>query len=131
MSTSYTFTKQERLKSKKEIGLLFSNRQSVGAYPLRVFWAEVEPLEDSPYPAKMAFNVSKKTFKQAVKRNRYKRLMREAHRLHKHKFYEKLEQETKTLHLMLIYVGKDKTAFATIEKKYLQLMDKLLKQITS
>jgi ribonuclease P protein component len=131
MLTSYIFTKQERLKSKKEIEILFSNRQSVGAYPLRVFWAEAEQIEPSPYRAKMAFNVSKKTFKQAVKRNRYKRLMREIHRLHKHKFYKKLEEETKTLHLMLIYVGKGTCDFATIEKKYLQLMDKLLKQITS
>ena len=129
MSISYTFTKEERLKSRKEIGLLFSNRKSVGAYPLRVFWSEVEPLDSSPFPAKMAFSVSKKTFKQAVKRNRFKRLMREVHRLHKHQLYEKLEAETKNVHLMLIYVGKENGDFAGIEKKYLHLMDKLLKQV--
>ena len=46
MSNSFKFPKAERLKSRKQIGELFKNRQSVGAYPLRVFWAEVPYSED-------------------------------------------------------------------------------------
>lgn len=124
MSISYKFTKAERLKSKKQIGDLFKNRQSVGAYPLRVFWAEVPPSEDNP-PVSIGFNVSKRIFKHAVKRNRYKRLMREAHRLNKHQLFEKLNAENKALNLMLIYVGKEEFDYASIEKKYLKLIDKL------
>ncbi|CAA6820814.1 MAG: Ribonuclease P protein component [uncultured Aureispira sp.] len=130
MSLSYTFSKEERLKSRKQIGFLFKNRQSVGSYPLRIFWAETER-EDAKYPVSISFSVSKRIFKQAVKRNRHKRLMLEAFRLHKHKLYEKLRSENKQLNLMLIYVGKEPADFATIEKKYLKLMDKLFVQIGS
>jgi len=124
MSLSNTFSKEERLKSRKQIGLLFKNRQSVGSYPLRIFWAETDRTT-SKYPVAISFSVSKRVFKQAVKRNRHKRLMVEAFRLHKHELYEKLNLETKQLNLMLIYVGKEPADFATVEKKYLRLMDKL------
>jgi len=127
MSISYTFTKAERLKSRKRISRIFQHRQSVGAYPLRVFWAETENQTTSP--ASMAFSVSKKNFKRAVKRNRFKRLMREAHRLNKHELYQALEKQTKTLDLMLVYVGKEEHNFATIEKKYARLIQKLLDAI--
>lgn len=130
MSRSNTFSKEERLKSRKQIGLLFKNRQSVGSYPLRIFWAETER-EEAKYPVAISFSVSKRVFKQAVKRNRHKRLMVEAFRLHKHKLYEKLNSDNKQLNLMLIYVGKEPSDFATIEKKYLRLMDKLFAQIES
>lgn len=130
MSLPNTFSKEERLKSRKQIGLLFKNRQSVGSYPLRVFWAETQR-EESKYPVAISFSVSKRVFKQAVKRNRHKRLMVEAFRLHKHQLYEQLKLENRQLNLMLIYVGKEPADFATIEKKYLKLMDKLFAQIAS
>lgn len=130
MSLSNTFSKEERLKSRKQIGLLFKNRQSVGSYPLRIFWAETEQ-EEAKYPVAISFSVSKRIFKRAVQRNRHKRLMLEAFRLHKHKLYKKLHLEEKTLNLMLIYVGKEPADFATVEKKYLKLIDKLLDQIAT
>lgn len=129
MTISYTFTKAERLKSQKRISRIFKHRQSVGAYPLRVFWAETEHQSDSP--AATAFSVSKKNFKRAVKRNRFKRLMREVHRLNKHQLYNALEQQEKTLDLMLVYVGKEEHNFAMIEKKYGRLIKKLLEAINT
>lgn len=124
---SYTLSKTERLKSEKQIAALFLKRQSVGAYPLRVFW--IENTETAISPIQVAFSVSKKTFKQAVKRNRYKRLMREAHRLNKHSYNEKLLAANKTISIMLLFVGKEASDFATIQKKYLQLMDKMFVEL--
>lgn len=144
MTISYTFTKAERLKSEKQIGLLFQKRQSVGAYPLRVFWIENAVVESTTtenaienvpknsiaaQPLIVAFSVSKKTFKQAVKRNRYKRLMREAHRLNKHRYCEKLLAANKTISVMFLFVGKEACDFVTIQKKYIQLMDKLFLEV--
>lgn len=123
----FTFDKAERLKSRKQIGLLFETRKSIGAYPLRIFWTETTPSPDSP--VQIGFSVSKKTFKQAVKRNRYKRLMREAHRLNKHTWYPKLISQNKNIHLMLLFVGKEASDFETIQRKYLNIVQKLLLEI--
>ena len=124
----FTFNKAERLKSRKQIGLLFKNRQSVAVYPLRLFWADTENTE-CDFPAKMAFSVSKKTFKQAVNRNRYKRLMKEIYRLHKHHLYGNLKKETKSVNLMLLYVGKEEFDYSKLEKCYLKLMDKFIAKL--
>jgi ribonuclease P protein component len=124
----YTFCQQERLKSRKQIAALFKKRRSVGAYPLRVFWGERSE-SSSPYPVSIGFNVSKRLFKHAVDRNRYRRLMQEAFRLNKHELYEFLEQEGKQLNLMLIFVGKDGADYATVERKFKKLLHKLRNEI--
>ena len=127
-SPKKSFTKSERLKSKKQIGLLFKNRQSTGMYPLRLFWAETD-IQQPLYPVKITFSVSKKTFKQAVKRNFYKRLMREVYRQHKHILHQKLQKEKKTINILLLYVGKDDSNYELIEKKYLLLIDEFLAKL--
>lgn len=123
----YTFCQQERLKSRKQIAALFKKRRSVGAYPLRIFWGE-RPVHDA-YPVSIGFNVSKRLFKHAVDRNRYRRLMQEAFRLHKQELYTFLEQEEKELNLMLIFVGKEGADYATVERKFQKLIGKLMDEI--
>ncbi len=124
----YTFCQQERLKSRKQIAALFKNRRSVGAYPLRIFWGDRPHLANS-YPVSIGFNVSKRLFKHAVDRNRYRRLLQEAFRLQKQELYEFLEQEGKELNLMLIFVGKDGADYATVERQFKKLMGKLMDEI--
>ena len=97
-------------------------------YPLRLFWAETD-IQQPLYPAKITFSVSKKTFKQAVKRNFYKRLMREVYRQHKHILHQKLQKEKKTINILLLYVGKDDSNYELIEKKYLLLIDEFLAKL--
>lgn len=123
----YTFCQQERLKSRKQIAALFKKRRSVGAYPLRIFWGE-RPVHNA-HPVSIGFNVSKRLFKHAVDRNRYRRLMQEAFRLHKQELYTFLEQEEKELNLMLIFVGKDGADYATVERKFQKLIGKLMDEI--
>lgn len=118
-------SKAERLKSRKQIGLLFQQRQSVGAYPLRVFW-RLQTQTARTSPVSIGFSVSKKNFKRAVKRNRYKRLMRELFRLHKSSLYQFLEDKGWQLDLMLVYVGKTESDYQHLEKKYQQLLGKLI-----
>ncbi len=125
----YTFCQEERLKSRKQIAALFKNRRSVGAYPLRIFWGE-RPYLEGTYPVSIGFNVSKRLYKHAVDRNRYRRLMQEAFRLQKHALYDFLEKEGKQLNLLLIFVGKEGADYATVERKFKKLMDKLMDEIT-
>lgn len=89
---SFTYPKNERLKSKTTIGLLFSEGKSVSKYPLRLVYREAE--ENSEEKIKLGVSVSKKYFKKAVHRNRIKRLLRECYRLNKDLFKEAFGDKT-------------------------------------
>lgn len=110
--SSYSFKKDERLCSKKVIDRLFSEGQSFLVYPLKVVFLST-PLNTSS-SVQAGFTVSKKNFKQAVKRNRIKRLMREAYRLNKNELY--LELGEKQLAVFFIYIGKEMPVFSKVEK---------------
>lgn len=110
--SSYSFKKDERLCSKKVIDRLFSEGQSFLVYPLKVVFLST-PLNTSS-SVQAGFTVSKKNFKQAVKRNRIKRLMREAYRLNKNELY--LEIGEKQLAVFFIYIGKEMPFFSKVEK---------------
>lgn len=114
-----TFSKDERLKSRKTIALLFKGGHSFVAYPIRVVWTEVAPDAPAeaglalPGVAQVAISVPKKHFKTAVARNLLKRRIREAWRLHKHELYTKLKE--RRIALMLMYIAKEELDFQEIE----------------
>jgi ribonuclease P protein component len=110
-NTRFTFKKEERLCSKKQIEKLFSEGTSFLIYPLKVIYTNIDFNE--PVNAKAAFAVSKKLFKKAVKRNLVKRRIREAYRLNKHILAERKSAQTA---IIFIYVGKEILDFAAIEK---------------
>lgn len=111
----YTFTKEEKLKKRKEIEQLFVKGRSFQAYPLRWVWLPI-PSSEMKAPIKMTVSVSKKRFKLAVDRNSVKRLMRETWRLNKHLLYEQLN-ENEHYSLMLIYTAKEPPKFSFLEKQ--------------
>jgi ribonuclease P protein component len=116
-----TFSKQERLKSRKIISQLFKEGNSLVAYPLRAVWLstkgekarEGENVRKEEFAAQIAISVPKKNFKTAVVRNRIKRRIREAYRLHKEELYEKIGE--RPIALMLIFIAKEELPFAEIE----------------
>ncbi len=112
-SSPRTFSRSERLKSRKLISGLFKGGESLVAYPLRVVWTLLP--EDAPaeFPARISISVSKRLFKTAVARNRLKRQIREAYRLQKAGFYEKLGQ--RRIAVMLMYIAKEALSYAEIE----------------
>jgi ribonuclease P protein component len=123
-----TFDQQERLKSRKIIGSLFKEGQAYVAYPLRVVWVPTPPPEGAPapdYPAQVAVSVSKRLFKTAVARNRIKRQIREAYRLHKHELYAKLGDPPRRISLMLSYIAKEPLPFADIEAGVKKMVRKM------
>ena len=121
---NFTYPKNERLKSKTTIGLLFSEGKSVSKYPLRLVYRQAEA--DSEEKIKMGVSVSKKYFKRAVDRNYFKRILRETYRLNKHLLWDNLEQPYS---LMFFYQTKDKLSYEEINTKTIQLFEKFLQQI--
>ena len=120
----FTLKKEERLCSQKIIGELFTSGESFLAYPLKVVFLKTDCSQ--AYPAQAAFTVSKRNFKQAVKRNLLKRRMREAYRLNKPAFQDELALKNINLAMMFVYVGKDIAEYPAIEKGMKSAFRKLL-----
>jgi ribonuclease P protein component len=76
---NFTYPKNEKLKSKITIGLLFTEGKSVSKYPLRLVYNAGAFGESEKI--KIGVSVSKKYFKKAVDRNYFKRVLRETYRL--------------------------------------------------
>lgn len=116
----YTFHKRERLKSQKLIERIFTSGKSFLVYPFKIVWIPLV-LQDSDqhsteYPIQFGVSVPKRRYAKAVQRNRIKRLMREAYRLHKHLLYEKLEDSHQRFAIMAIYVGKEELSYEVLAK---------------
>jgi len=121
---NFTYPKNERLKSKTTIGLLFSEGKSVSKYPLRLVYRQAEA--DSEEKIKIGVSVSKKYFKKAVDRNYFKRVLRETYRLNKHLLWDNLEEPYS---FMFFYQTKDRLSYEEINTKTIQLFEKFLLQI--
>ncbi|TDQ06459.1 ribonuclease P protein component [Pedobacter metabolipauper] len=125
-----TFSKEERLCSRKLIDLLFKDGSSFLLYPFRVSYI----FTDTPhqYPVQVVINASKKRFKKAVDRNLIKRRCREAYRLQKQlQLYTDLANREQLLLLSLQFVGKQIYDYSFFEKKLSGVFKKLLVNIES
>jgi len=121
-----TFKKGERLHSKKLIDYLFGNGQSFFIYPFKVIFAKWP--EKREFPAEILISVSKKNFKHAVKRNKIKRLIREAYRRNKEIVWETMQNKETTLLISFIYVADNVLSYEEIEKKIILILQRLKKE---
>ena len=122
-----TFKREERLKSKKHLGRLFEEGRSFSVFPLRVIWVKVDPPQN-PFPVQVAFSVPKRKFPKAVQRNRIKRQLREAYRLNKLTFYEKLGRDHQ-LAIMILYLSKEQIPMSEMNVLMVKLMKRLVKNV--
>jgi ribonuclease P protein component len=150
----HRFPKSERLRSKKLIDALFSpaNNSVIGGnvflYPFKIIWlknidsqfvtkksqtensVQITPLpneqKQTTYP-QILVSVSKRNFKKATDRNRIRRQVKEAYRQNKHLLFENKEFPPV---LAIIYIAKEKSEYAFIEKKLVILLKKILNSMT-
>lgn len=145
----YTLGKEERLKSRKQIQMLFTQGKSFSLPPFRVYY-KAEPIvanninepglkdtipstpsgrsgESHESGSRFAVGVSSRHFKRATDRNRIKRLIRESWRLQKAELNDMLRREGKQLNVFFIYTAKEPGNFESIKKATTFALQKLLR----
>lgn len=120
---SMKFPKKEKLKSKQLIDRLFKEGESLSSSPLKLIFLKIEVPIDAKFKTAMA--VPKKNFKSAVKRNRIKRLLREAYRLNKHLVFNNSEGN---FAFLILYLGKEMPNYIELEKNMQSILRKFLKK---
>lgn len=124
-----TLCKEERLCSKKAIEQLFSGgAKSLSAFPVRTVFMLTERTEGSS-PVSILISVSKKKFKRAVKRNRMKRLIREAYRKNKHDLIRLMEEKGQRLVIAFIYLDNELHTAENIEIKIKDILGRVMNKL--
>ncbi|MDX1313971.1 MAG: ribonuclease P protein component [Eudoraea sp.] len=121
---AFSFPKNERLKSKKLIELVFQDGKNLKQFPLKLIYLKADLPEDVKCQVAMA--VPKKRIRQAVKRNRIKRLMREAYRLNREPIFNKI---VGNYALLFLYLGKESPEYREVERAMKTLLLKFSNEI--
>ena len=115
------FPKYERICKENDIQSLFDQGTGFSCYPYRVVYL-FRPVGERPVTCRLLLSVSKKRFHHAVKRNRVKRLIREAWRKNKTELYEFCQQHTISIDVALVYT-------ATVIHPYEEMLRKTSKVV--
>ncbi|MGB0777447.1 MAG: ribonuclease P protein component [Flavobacteriaceae bacterium] len=119
----YTFKAYERLKSKKKIQELFTSGRVIKSFPFKLVYTPLDQGQEE-HQIQLAVSVSKRLFKNAVDRNRQKRLIKEAYRLQKPALYLELKN---SYACMIIYLSKEELSFDQSQKAMKKLLTKFIK----
>ena len=115
------FPKYERICKENDIQVLFDEGQGFSVYPYRVIYLFRRD-ESRPVTCRLLVSVSKKRFHHAFKRNRVKRLMREAWRKNKAPLYEICQKDNISVDVALVYT-------ATVIHSYEEVFTKTQKAV--
>ena len=127
-SSHFSFPKKYRISSKLVFEELIALNQSIFAYPFKCYYL-FSPLQDEKEVNDMAVAVPKRNFKKAVDRNRIKRMVREAYRIHHHQIldFETIAKKNR-ISFLFVYIATKTEKFALIEKKMQEIMQNVLQQ---
>jgi len=122
MTKTFSLSKQERLKSKKDIDTLFQTGEAFFIFPFKVIYRFVEALPED-VALKVMVSIPKRLHKRANKRNRLRRITKECYRLNKTALKESLNKNS--LHLMFIYTTTEMMTYAQILPSVQKILQKL------
>jgi len=119
--------KSQRLKSRKQIDILFETGKKITVFPFRLLYLAKPGVGD----IKAGFTVSSKNFSRAVDRNRIKRLSRESYRIQKKELEISIRENRSELSLFFIYTGREIISYEEISSTLKQVLDKLIRAINA
>ncbi len=122
----FTLGQHERLKSKKLIGKLYEEGNTIKVFPLRMVYVPAN--NTLKFPVQVGFSVPKRNFKKAVDRNRIKRLLREVYRKEKNTVYDGVKEPYV---FMISYIARDEWKYADLEHKMKKLLTLFLAEVSN
>lgn len=125
-----TLSKAERLCSKIAIDRLFSGEnRSMAAFPIRAVYRTEKAETTSDISIKILISVSKKRFHHAVKRNRIKRQIRDAYRIHKQLLWNTAQEKGLSLSIAFIWLDTQLHDTADVEAKIKNLLHRIVERV--
>jgi ribonuclease P protein component len=128
MTKTFSLSKQERLKSKKDIDTLFQTGEAFFIFPFKVIYRFVDALPEE-VALKVMVSIPKRLHKRANKRNRLRRITKECYRLNKTALQESLNKNS--LHLMFIYTTTEMMTYAQILPSVQKVLQKIVMKVVS
>jgi ribonuclease P protein component len=128
MPVTFSYNKNEKLKSRKQLEDVFAKGKSVSVFPVKALYVEVK--EELDFPIKVGVGASGKNFRKAVERNRVKRLLRESYRLNKTPLHSFCTEHKKQVAVFLLYVDKVLPTHELLQQKIPLLINKLIKALS-
>lgn len=122
----YSFSKNERIKSNKEISRVFKNGIFLFSDHISLCYKEISNTK-SEYN-KIAVSIPKKQFKSAVKRNKLKRQIKEVYRLNKDIINSFSEQYSLYYNMVFVYNSKKIIPYQAVKDQITGLLKKMRDQ---
>lgn len=119
-----TFSRDERLRSRRLIQTLFKTGKNINESPFRIKWMFLAHAQEMPVQVMMS--VPKYNFKKAVTRNLIRRRMKEAFRLNKENLCASLISANRYLALSITYSAKEILPFEFIQQKIILILHRLM-----
>ena len=124
------FPKYERICKENDIQVLFDEGHGFSVYPYRVIYLFRHD-ESRPVTCRLLVSVSKKRFHHAFKRNRVKRLMREAWRKNKATLYEICQKDNISVDVALVYTATVIHSYEEVFTKTQKAVKEIVKRYSS
>jgi len=125
--SDFSFSKKERITSRKILSSLFSEGKAIQVHPLRIIYQSAPA---GNHPAAVAIAVPKRIFRKAADRNLLKRRIREAYRLNKPFFHSNLRKLDRGVNLVILYQHHQKVDYHSIHDALQQGLEILLQEIS-
>lgn len=129
MAKPFSYSKAEKLKSRKLLQDVFANGKSFLVFPIKVFYLPIELGEQTNTLPKIGVGTSSRNFKHATDRNRVKRVLREAYRLNKLPLHSFLNTQPKSVAVFLLYIDKTLPKDNIVHQKMPLVLDKLIQAL--